>query len=654
MNELTVRIVSTGEGSFVSEALRSPFRELPRHPFGPPLHPSELDDLEALTQAQIAALAKGDPPPEPPPHLAPEPLGTKLFSSALGGDVGALYRRCRDAGDVRLRLVFDPDDPQAPYLSALPWERMFDPVERCYPARQRATPLARDVVLRHRLEELAVELPLRILVVDAAPAGMAALDFKSEKQRMQEALAPLRAERLVDLAYASTLAEMRDKLLDRGIHVLHFMGHGGYLDDEGRGLLGFETADGGLDRVDGGTFGEFVAGAPDLRLVVLNACHGARYAGGDGRPFDHGVAGGVLQRTGRSVLAMQHAISDPAAISFSRDFYRRLAKNDPLDVAVGEARLHLTRGPEWATPVLFLSAPDGQVFAAAAAAGRSAPAARPRGRGKKNAPAPVRLGIRSMNAREGEVDHGRFLPHLTEECLDLRRHFDGRFIREDRLWLDAVLPEVRDFLEQYALPGQPLDLLFAAHLSVAFAAGWTLDAKFGVSASVGQPTSEAEPTRWRADDGTALPAGRPPWQQRPDLTLAGDAPDLALAIGVSQEIGEHVRAYVERERLPIGRIVDAVPAGGAGWGSVAGGAHALQLAQALSARASERRPHESGGRLHVFAAAPAGLAFQLGRIARSWGALTLYEHAFGAAGPARYRASLLLPPPGTADPPRGW
>lgn len=646
MNELTLRIASATRGKFQSEVHGSPFRDRPKHRFSPPLHPREVAELEELSRAHIDALAHGRKPPKPRSELSPENVGRRLFACALGGEIDEHYRRCLARDDeLRLRLLFEPGDPEAAYLSSLPWERMFDARSRSFVGRQRKTPLIRDVALAQPLEPLAVELPLGILVVDAAPQGMQALDLASEKRRMQEALAPLRAEGLVEVTTASTVADMRERLLRRGIHVLHFMGHGGWRDDQGLGGLFFETAEGGRQQIDGDLFGDLVGGSDDLRLVVLNACHSARYAGDAGRPFDYGVAAGVLQRTGRSVVAMQHAITDPAAIAFSSTFYRGLAQGDPVDVAAAEARLMLAPdGPEWSTPVLFLSAPDGRMFEVGKAKGGGG-----RRRAAPRKAKPPRVGIRSTIPEEHEEDYGRFIPGLTDDHLDLRGCFDGRFIREQRLWDDAVVPELRDFLRQHELPGQALDLVFAAHGSIAFAAGWALQPKGGLTVTVSQPTGDREARQWAPDDGSEKPAGEELWQPRPDVILAGDRPDVALVLSVSREIGDQVRAYVEEAELPVGRIVEAVPTGGTGHKSVIGGAHSLQLANALDRRAAERRPHERRGRLHVFPCAPNALLFHLGRLSRGWGTLSLYEYPFGMRDVyGEYRRSITLPPLATS------
>jgi hypothetical protein len=64
---------------------------------------------------------------------------------------------------------------------------------------------------------------------------------------------------------------------------------------------------------------------------------------------------------------MQYEISDQAAIQFSARFYTALARGLPVDAAVAGARIGMslaTRGSaEWGTPVLYMQAPDGHLFA---------------------------------------------------------------------------------------------------------------------------------------------------------------------------------------------------------------------------------------------------------------------------------------------------
>src|SRR5512133_3629731 len=62
---------------------------------------------------------------------------------------------------------------------------------------------------------------------------------------------------------------------------------------------------------------------------------------------------------------MQFEITDPAAICFTGELYAAVADGYPLDAALSQARQAIytdVSEVEWATPVLYLRAPDGRIF----------------------------------------------------------------------------------------------------------------------------------------------------------------------------------------------------------------------------------------------------------------------------------------------------
>jgi hypothetical protein len=122
-----------------------------------------------------------------------------------------------------------------------------------------------------------------------------------------------------------------------------------------------EGADGKTRLVTGRDLGMMIR-SRSLRLVVLNACEGARSAQDD--PLG-GVAQALVHQGIPAVIAMQFEISDTAAITFSQSFYQAIADGLPVDVATVEARRAMfAEGNEieWATPVLYLRSTDGRVF----------------------------------------------------------------------------------------------------------------------------------------------------------------------------------------------------------------------------------------------------------------------------------------------------
>ena len=159
-----------------------------------------------------------------------------------------------------------------------------------------------------------------------------------------------------------TLSVLQRELRRGQYHIFHFIGHGGF-DPRTQGgvlVLSDETGRGRLVAAD--HLGTILHDHRSLRLVVLNACEGARSTRAD--PFA-GVAQTFVQQGIPAVIAMQFEITDQAALIFAGAFYGAIADGYPVDAALAEARKAIfiaDNDIEWGTPVLFLRAPTGQLF----------------------------------------------------------------------------------------------------------------------------------------------------------------------------------------------------------------------------------------------------------------------------------------------------
>lgn len=644
-----LKVQSHQNGDFVVQVLNAPILERPSEIFSRPVG---VEDLASFHQAAEDAL---HPSKTVQPAIPARKIGAALYRAVLDGEVGRLFHRCRDrvsAHPLELRLWFRLDDPQAEYLGALPWELLYSPETGEFLSRDRETPLMRAVQSKFVERPLAVEGPLQVLMVEAAPRT---LDLAREITELTKALEPVREDiHLLPTLREPTEDELRDFLLDHPVHVLHFMGHGGYHDESGWGAIFLSDSDEREEQVTGEVLADILKGIKELRLVVLNACRTARYGNKLGSPLTHGVAAAVLERTTvQAVVAHQHSISDEAAIRFSSTFYKRLAARDGIDTAVAEARLRARwrDGWEWRTPVLFLNARETRLFApegVSTSNGRSRPTEGGVSRGALQAPEPLRLGIRSF------VGFGADMAARTDQLLDLTELFDGRYIRDPSLWQDEVFPRLRGFLTEHARERRALLLDFAAHSSIACAAGWCLEAKSGFDVRVRQRVSGEGEIEWHPSKGEVP---QPLWSEFEPEILDPRGEDVALGLSASQsDVADHARVYIEAQGLAVRRLWSASVAPEPGPTSVAGGAHARHLAQGLVSRLRERHPQERGGRCHLFCAAPNALMFYLGQLARSLAPLRLYEYAFGAADSyGRYQASIELPPPDeTVAPPVDW
>lgn len=621
--DFTIDVRTVGHGRFEATAVDAPIRESPREFFSDPIPRDALGDL--LKAPKSATLT----------------LGRALHDALFQGNMADLFTRCR-AGlppgtGLRIRLRFSLNEEDTAYLSALPWELLCDRAGR-FLAKEAVTPIVREIQNPHPQGPLAVEEPLRILVVGESPSDMPDLKMKLEMERLEAALERLRKEGRIELILMEnpTPDALRNFLLDETVHVLHFIGHGGYDVPSGTGALFFVKPDGTQLQVDGEMLADYLKDLPDLRLAVLNSCWSARYAGHAAARPDCGVASSLVERTGvLAVIANQYSISHDAAIDFSGTFYDRVAAGAGVDSALTEARMRIFhRSREWATPVLFLGAKDGRLFTMETKK-RQAAAVPARSEAE-----PVRLGIRSIDG------WGEGMEEKKDPFLDLRSYFyENRYIKRQEDWQEKIFPELREFLLKYVDERRPLLLDLAAHASIAFAAGWVLEAKSGLDVRVCQRTQGEGKLDWHPKD-KPVPEG-PLWLDEPDLEVSPDGQDVAVALAVSQStVPEEARDYVRNQGLPVGRILQAVIFPEPGGRSVQGGAHSLRLAQALLPRIRRRRPHERGGRVHLFYSGPNALVFYLGQLSRSFGRIVMYEYPFEKEDSwADYRPSIELPPP---------
>jgi hypothetical protein len=291
-------------------------------------------------------------------------FGGGLFEALFHGQICALYRdalaqaRSQDRG-VRITLCLSG----SPELIDVPWEYLFDDPD--FLAVSAFTPVVRYLDLPRAHRPLLVEPPLRLLGVVSSPAEHEQLDAERERDNLERALSGLSDAGAVELHWLErpTLGALLKALQTQTFHALHFIGHGAYDREAGRGVLLFEDDSGWARPVSGDKLGMILHDFSSLRLAILNACEGARTARTD--PFA-GVAGSLVQQDIPAVVAMQFEISDEAAIVFAGDFYRQLAAGSPVDASLAAARLAMlaerSDDIEWGTPVLFMRVPDGRIF----------------------------------------------------------------------------------------------------------------------------------------------------------------------------------------------------------------------------------------------------------------------------------------------------
>jgi hypothetical protein len=292
-------------------------------------------------------------------------FGGLLFEAVFTGEVALAWQRSLDkvravdAEGLRLRLLLD----DAPAIAGLPWELLYDARTNSFLAQSERTPVVRFLDLPHVPRPIAVDGPLRVLVVISSPIDLVELDVEAEWRRIGGALEPQVKAGLValDRLPSATVPSLGAWLRRHQTHVVHFVGHGDFDDRLGEGVLYFQDEHGRGTQVTSSVLGPYLRDHDALRLVVLNACRSARSDGID--PFG-GMAQGLVQQDATAVVAMQFPISDRAAVRFTGEFYGALVDGLPVDQAVSSARKSLMAeySDEWSTPVLYMRSPDGNIF----------------------------------------------------------------------------------------------------------------------------------------------------------------------------------------------------------------------------------------------------------------------------------------------------
>lgn len=327
-------------------------------------------ELELLTGRLEGARGRMRRMNSPQLALAKE-MGGRLYQTAMTPAIRRSLARAvdqaelQDAAGVRVRLRLD----SAPELAVLPWELMYDADPRVgrFVALAEETPLVRYLNLPERIRPLKVTPPVRVLVVIANPADdrYPELDVEAEWRRLQdEALKDSIDQGLISLTRVrrGTLSALQQELLEADYNVLHYIGHGRFDEQHQDGLLVFEGERGGVNEVSAERFGALLHNERQLGLAVVNACEGGRAAATD--PYA-GMAQTLVRMGVPAVVAMQFEISDRAAITFARYFYWNIARGRPVDTAITHARMAVFQQVsevEWATPVLYMRAPDGRIF----------------------------------------------------------------------------------------------------------------------------------------------------------------------------------------------------------------------------------------------------------------------------------------------------
>ena len=360
-DELQIRLTPGRDGTY-NVALSSAAGARATGAFALPFTDVELENFRLTVDPRFGRVrGRSSPQAERAREFGDALFGALIADGAVRDVYVAAAHDAECAGrGLRLTLYITA----APDLAGVPWEFLYR--RPGFLAQSVWTPVVRYLDLDRPPAALSVEPPLRLLGMVSQPSGdgWEALDVGHEREKLEQALAPLVRDGYVTLRWlpGATLRDLqREVAVGEDFHVFHFIGHGDFDERSGQGSLVLEGAGGSPRYVDGETLGTVLCDRRTVRLAVLNACEAAKASAAD--PLA-GVAAGLVQHDVPAVVGMQFAISDQAAITFATELYSGIARALPIDVAVTEGRRALaSEGDlEWATPVLFMRVPDGRLF----------------------------------------------------------------------------------------------------------------------------------------------------------------------------------------------------------------------------------------------------------------------------------------------------
>lgn len=358
--------IGRGEGrEFPVEVVRSPagerkgsmhfpFTELELENSLLKLHNALLSGQSATTRRVVTAL-----------EAPMQAFGGQLFKALLADDVRTCFELSRREAQFQgkgLRLKLRVTDPR---LAVLPWEFLFDDDQSEFVALSSNTPMVRSIELPRVVQPLRIVPPIKVLGMVASPEDLPPLNVEREKRRVEHAIAPLVARGAVEVTWleTGTWRELLRAMRKGPWHVFHFVGHGRYDTELDEGTLALVAETGETDEFTATQVGRLLADHSSLRLVLLNACEGAK---GGAQDVFSGTAATLIRRGIPAVVAMQYEITDRAAIAFAQTFYESVSDGLPLDASVVEARKAIsfsaTSTVEWGTPVLYMQSADGVLF----------------------------------------------------------------------------------------------------------------------------------------------------------------------------------------------------------------------------------------------------------------------------------------------------
>ncbi|MBI5298224.1 MAG: CHAT domain-containing protein [Chloroflexi bacterium] len=342
--------------------------------------PSLRDDIrDYLVKLGMSTLDGGDI----------QRLGRNLYNAIFPGQVGVFFEQTlqgilnerQDRKTNRwLRVIIDVHPKSTVF--AWPMEFLFCPRMELWLATERSfLTLSRHLTLGGTLDLRLQEPPLRTLVVISDPDKLGGVISTKVLEEIGRLATPGGSgeEKNMDVKVLGRLKSYQQDIpgidyLDQPAsyenimdlikeewqpHVLHFIGHGKF--EQNEGFLGLMKSDeeGLVDWISADHISQLFSDWKP-RLVLLQACQSAQSGT---EPGFMSLADRIFKRNIPAVVAMQFTITNDFATIFAQGFYEALRDGKDVDAAVQIGRSKITAKVRWTNrdfgaPVLFTYRPD--------------------------------------------------------------------------------------------------------------------------------------------------------------------------------------------------------------------------------------------------------------------------------------------------------
>lgn len=282
--------------------------------------------------------------------------------------IDVVQRAQRQRHDLRVLLEVAAD---ARTLLEVPWELLLLPLARGphtdtgegFLLLNAGISLIRQLHGAGHNTEPDLALPFTSQVIAAVPVDGPEIELESTRVALVEGLM------VADLgsswyAGTDTLGILQERLRSQNPDILHLLCHGEQ-SDTGRGVrsdLLFVHRDGYIQRVNAFDLAPLMTLAPNLQIVVLQACHAGLSAAwtkgmevGE-RLSIESIALALVRHGIPAVIAMQGEVRQDAANAFVRALYAALKQGQSLDKAVAAGRIAMRAVGgivDWSLPVLY-------------------------------------------------------------------------------------------------------------------------------------------------------------------------------------------------------------------------------------------------------------------------------------------------------------